>query len=337
MKQITETTFISSNLSRKAMQVKWSQGVFYPVLFLILFFHGINFCWAQEQTDTYSTEIIDSAPKKLYSELYSDENANRYMVEIYEEPQEGNPLIHFRAFQNGKLIGRKSQALAESHDFTFYIDETEKRLMRPDVENVLAKVLKRLMEESDQNLKANLLEIFNEERMAKNISKNMQTPTAIINEIQLANQISGRLKIPDVKINEEQLANQISGRLKIPDVKINEEQLASTLAIKLTQKEQITAAKIPSYTDLLKQVSSSNKDKNYEKTIQLLNEDIAKRTPDEQRKALKISGLMSTLVGSKKLKKALSLIENYDLPEDPGLTQLSKSLEKWLSENLVVE
>ena len=29
-----------------------------------------------------STIVIDSAPKKLYSELYSDENGNQFMIEI---------------------------------------------------------------------------------------------------------------------------------------------------------------------------------------------------------------------------------------------------------------
>ena len=68
-------------------------------------FAGYGF--GQEDTDTISTVVIDSAPKKLYSELYSDENGNQFMVEIYEEPQEGENLIHFRSFKNGKIIGRK--------------------------------------------------------------------------------------------------------------------------------------------------------------------------------------------------------------------------------------
>ena len=42
---------------------------------------------AQEDTDSISTVVSDSAPKKLYSELYSDEIGNQFMVEIYEEPQ----------------------------------------------------------------------------------------------------------------------------------------------------------------------------------------------------------------------------------------------------------
>ena len=110
----------------------------------------------QEDTDIISTVVIDSAPKKLYSELYFDENGNQFMVEIYEEPQEGENLIHFRSFKNGKIIGRKSQALADAHNFTFYIDETEERLMREDSAQLLYEVLKKLMEESDQKLKSNL-------------------------------------------------------------------------------------------------------------------------------------------------------------------------------------
>ena len=75
----------------------------------------------------------------------------------------------------------------------------------------------------------------------------------------------------------------------------------------------------------------------YEKTIEILDEDIANRTPDEQRKALKISGLMSVLVASKKLKRAISTIEDYDLPDDPELRQVSAALSDWLSRNLVIE
>jgi len=120
---------------------------------------------AQKSTDTISTVVIDSAPKKLYSELYSDETGNQFMVEIYEEPQEGENLIHFRSFKNGKIIGRKSQALADAHNFTFFIDETEQRIMRQDTEQMLYNVLKKLMEESDQKLKTNLEDLFDQEKM----------------------------------------------------------------------------------------------------------------------------------------------------------------------------
>ena len=109
------------------------------------------------------------------------------------------------------------------------------------------------------------------------------------------------------------------------------------MAIKLTQDENLVATKIPPYQELLSQVSASNEQQDYEKTIKILDEDIADRTPDEQRKALKISGLMSVLVASKKLKTAISTIDDYDLPEDQALEQLSSSLEEWIQQNLIVE
>ena len=34
--------------------------------------------WAQKSAETISTVVIDSAPKKLYSELYFDENSNPF-------------------------------------------------------------------------------------------------------------------------------------------------------------------------------------------------------------------------------------------------------------------
>ena len=43
---------------------------------------------------------------------------NQFMVEIYEEPWRRN-LVHFRAFKNSELLARKSQALTESHNFSF--------------------------------------------------------------------------------------------------------------------------------------------------------------------------------------------------------------------------
>ena len=57
---------------------------------------------AQEDADSISTVVIDSAPKKLYSELYSDENGNQFMVEIYEEPQEGGKFDSFPFLQKWK-------------------------------------------------------------------------------------------------------------------------------------------------------------------------------------------------------------------------------------------
>ena len=399
------------------------------LLILALMFGFAESGLGQEDTDTISTVVIDSAPKKLYSELYFDENGNQFMVEIYEEPQEGENLIHFRSFKNGKIIGRKSQALADAHNFTFYIDETEERLMREDSAQLLYEVLKRLMEESDQKLKSNLEDMFNEEeiadqlteklakplsekirtpdeqisQMATRISREMRTPDDQIQEMadqisdqitfdggtvkdmasriskqiktpdeqisQMATRISREMRTPDDQIQEmadqisdqitfdggtvKDMAERISRQIKTPDDQISDmasrisqevrtpddqiENMAMSLAIKLTQKERLVAAKIPPYTELITQVSDSNQEQDYEKTIELLDEDIANRTPDEQRKALKISGLMSVLVASKKLKRAISTIEDYDLPDDPELRQVSAALSDWLSRNLVIE
>ena len=469
--------------------------------------------WAQKSAETISTVVIDSAPKKLYSELYFDENSNQFMVEIYEEPQEGENLIHFRSFKNGKIIGRKSQALAEAHNFTFFVDESEQRLMREESADLLYKVLKKVLEESDQKLKSKLEEMFDQEKMAKSLSEKIKTPdnqirsmadqiseqitfdggtisdmaTRISKEIEtpdeqiseMATRISKEIKTPDEQISEmatriskeiktpdeqiavmadqisdqitfdggaisdmasriskeiktpdEQIANmatriskeiktpdeqiatmadqiskkiktpdeqiatmadqisekitfdggtisdmatriskeietpdeqiavmasriskeiktpdeqistmaeQISQQIKTPEARVNEESLALTLAIKLTQDENLVAAKIPPYADLLSQVTESNEQQDYEKAIDILDEDIADRTPDEQRKALKISGLMSVLVASKKLKRAISTIDDYDLPDDPGLREVSAALSEWLSNNIVSE
>ena len=104
-----------------------------------------------------------------------------------------------------------------------------------------------------------------------------------------------------------------------------------------TEKEKVAAAKIPKYAELIEQVEEANQEKDYAKTIRLLDEDIARRTPDEQQRVLKISGLMSVLVASKKLKTAISTIDDYDLPEDQALEQLSSSLEEWIQQNLIVE
>ena len=408
----------------KTINLKWNALL---ILALMLGFVGSGL--AQEDTDSISTVVIDSAPKKLYSELYSDENGNQFMVEIYEEPQEGENLIHFRSFKNGKIIGRKSQALADAHNFTFYIDETEERLMREDSAQLLYEVLKRLMEESDQKLKSNLEDMFDEEEladelseklaeplsekirtpddqiasmanqisdqitfdggtvkdMASRISEQIKTPdeqisqmaTRISKEIktpdeqisQMATRISREMRTPDDQIQEmadqisdqitfdggtvKDMAERISRQIKTPDDQISDmasrisqevrtpddqiENMAMSLAIKLTQKERLVAAKIPPYTELITQVSDSNEQQDYEKTIEILDEDIANRTPDEQRKALKISGLMSVLVASKKLKRAISTIEDYDLPDDPELRQVSAALSDWLSKNLVIE
>jgi len=374
----------------------WGWIILLAFIFAILGY--IRLAHSQE----ISTIVIDSAPKKLYTELYSDENGNQFMVEIYEEPQEGNDLIHFRAFKNGKLINRKSQALADGHNFTFYIDETEQKLMRDDAKEVLHNVLKELMAESDKQLKNKLEKMFDQEKiaqslsekikvdlpdvsiaseqisdMAKQLSKQIKSPDVSIASKQIADMakiISEQIETPDEvisdmadKISEQitfdggtvgdiaeriskqlneketpeevitEMASQISKQIKTPVAQVDEEDLALNLAIKLTQKENLVSRKIPPYKELLKQVTKSNQQRKYEKTIEILDEDIANRTPEEQRKALKISGIMSVLVGSKKLKRAVSTIENFDLPDDPALRQIEEALDEWLRKHLIVD
>ena len=374
-----------------------------------------------------STIVIDSAPKKLYTELYSDENGNQFLVEIYEEPQEGNNLIHFRAFKNGKIISRKSQALADGHNFTFFIDETEQKLMREDAKDVLQNVLRKLMAESDRKLKNKLEKMFDQDAIAKSLSEKIKVeapdvdvsvtvPSEQISK--MAKQLSEQIKSPDVSIASKQISDMariiseqivtpdevitemankiseqitfdggtvgdiaerisrqlneketpdevisemairiskeineketpdkvisematlISKQIKTPVAQVNEADLALKLAIKLTQKENLVSRKIPPYKELLKQITKSNQQRDYEKTIEILDEDIANRTPEEQRKALKISGIMSVLVGSKKLKRAVSTIEDYDLPDDPALREIEKALDEWLNKHLSIE
>ena len=423
--------------------------------FMILVSFSVH---GQETDEAITAMVLDSAPRKLYSELYSDSIGNQFMVEIYEEPLEGENLVHFRAFKNSELLARKSQALAESHNFSFFINETEDKLIRPDIQELLFQVLRTLFEESDEKSKTMLMELLQDEALAKNISKNLEQPNADVNEVQLAELLSKSIKPPPPEIDnsklaeevarqikqptveidekklenvmfsvlskeevagkisnqiqpkpavvdvdklaeqlsgnivpqvdeealasrlsdkvkpqmdeealaqrltekvqprvdeealaarlsesvqptvdEEGLADRISNKIRPATVNINEDALATNLARKLTEKEKVAAAKIPKYAELIEQVEEANQEKDYAKTIRLLDEDIARRTPDEQQRVLKISGLMSVLVASKKLKTAISTIDDYDLPEDQALEQLSSSLEEWIQQNLIVE
>ena len=118
--------------------------------FFVFFFLIPGLLLGQEEEGGLSSMVLDSAPRKLYSELYSDTIGNQFMVEIYEEPLEGENLVHFRAFKNGELLARKSQALAESHNFSFFINETEDQLIRPDVQELMFQVLRTLFEESEE-------------------------------------------------------------------------------------------------------------------------------------------------------------------------------------------
>ena len=423
--------------------------------FMILVSFSVH---GQETDEAMTAMVLDSAPRKLYSELYSDSIGNQFMVEIYEEPLEGENLVHFRAFKNSELLARKSQALAESHNFSFFINETEDKLIRPDIQELLFQVLRTLFEETDEKSKRILKELLQDDALAKNISKSLEQPNADVNEVQLAELLSKSIKPPPPEIDnsklaeevarqikqptveidekklenvmfsvlskeevagkisnqiqpkpavvdvdklaeqlsrnivpqvdeealasrlsdkvkpqmdeealaqrltekvqprvdeealaarlsesvqptvdEEGLADRISNKIRPATVNINEDALATNLARKLTEKEKVAAAKIPKYAELIEQVEEANQEKDYAKTIRLLDEDIARRTPDEQQRVLKISGLMSVLVASKKLKTAISTIDDYDLPEDQALEQLSSSLEEWIQQNLIVE
>jgi len=426
--------------------------------------------------------VIDSVPRKLYTELYSDKGGNQFLVEVYEESQEGQSQLHFRAFKNGSLVVTKSQAVAESHNFTFFVDELQDRLMPQQTEDLLIKVFSRLFQESDERMRQAMLEVFNEEKVAQYINENLQVPPGevdeeelakllspnikpvvddealaarlssqvkpVVDEEALAKRLSGQVKpvvnlddselakrlseqvkpvvddaalakrlandpqlaeqlsknvkpivndaalaarlssqvkpvVDDAalaarlssqvkpvvddealaerlsskvkprldeeklakrlsqrvkpQINEKRLADRLSRNIKPSPVDLNEEALAVALAIKLTEQEKLASLKVRKYPELLSQVEEANRAGDYEKTLQLLDEDLANRTPEEQRKALKISGIMSVLVGAKKMKRALSTIDDYDLPDDPELRQLQQSLDNWLQENLVME
>jgi len=86
--------------------LRFDNFIWITCLVIVVTFGWSSTSVAQKSTDTISTVVIDSAPKKLYSELYSDETGNQFMVEIYEEPQEGENLIHFRSFKNGEIIDK---------------------------------------------------------------------------------------------------------------------------------------------------------------------------------------------------------------------------------------
>ena len=173
------------------------------------------------------------------------------------------------------------------------------------------------------------------ERISRQLNEK-ETPDKVISEmaIRISKEINEK-ETPDKVISE--MATLISKQIKTPVAQVNEADLALKLAIKLTQKENLVSRKIPPYKELLKQITKSNQQQDYEKTIEILDEDIANRTPEEQRKALKISGIMSVLVGSKKLKRAISTIEDYDLPDDPALREIEKALDEWLNKHLNIE
>ena len=172
---------------------------------------------------------------------------------------------------------------------------------------------------------------LDEEALAARLTENVQPR---LDEVALAARLTETVQ---PKMNEEDLAKRLSSQIKPAVARINEDALAKNLAKKLTEKEKLSTFKIPKYEELIQQVEAANQEKDYAKTISLLDEDIARRTPNEQQRVLKISGLMSVLVASKKLKTAISTINDFDLPEDQALEKISASLEEWIQKNLLIE
>ena len=197
----------------------------------------------------------------------------------------------------------------------------------------LSKQVKPVMDEEKlaARLSGLIKPVVDDEALALRLSKQVKPR---LDEEQLAKRLSQQMK---PQINEQRLADRLSAKIKPSPINLNEEVLALNLALKLTEQEQLIALKVRKYPDLLKEVEQANRSGDYEKTLELLDEDLANRTPEEQRKALKISGIMSVLVGAKKMKRALSTIEDYDLPDDPELRQLHQSLDRWLQDNLVMD
>jgi len=233
--------------------------------------------------------------------------------------------------------------------------QLSKQIKSPDV-SIASKQISDMARQLSEQIKSPDVSIASKQisDMARIISEQIVTPDEVITEMankiseqitfdggtvgDIAERISKQLnekETPDKVISE--MATRISKQIKTPVARVNEADLALKLAIKLTQKENLVSRKIPPYKELLKQVTKSNQQRDYEKTIEILDEDIANRTPEEQRKALKISGIMSVLVGSKKLKRAVSTIEDYDLPDDPALREIEKALDEWLNKHLSIE
>ena len=194
----------------------------------------------QEAEEGLSSMVLDSAPRKLYSELYSDMIGNQFMVEIYEEPLEGENLVHFRAFKNGELLARKSQALAESHNFSFFINETEDQLIRPDVQELMFQVLRTLFEESEEKRRQMLVELLQDEELARNISKNLEQPDADIDEQELASLLSKSIKPPPPEIDDRKLAEEVAKYMKQPSVEIDQKKMESIMYSVFSNEELTT-------------------------------------------------------------------------------------------------
>jgi hypothetical protein len=204
----------------------------------------------QQAEVALSTVILDGAPRKLYSELYLDRLGHQYLVELYEEPQGEETLVHFRAFRNGKLHARKSESLADSHDFTFIVEEKKDRLIPPEAETLMLQMLQELFKEADDKQKQTITELFKQadqqqretfmemvqqEELARNIARNIEAPAAEVDAELLAAVVSENLVPP--KLDEDGLASTLSGMIELPSVEMDEAQVAEMISKSLKPPE----------------------------------------------------------------------------------------------------
>jgi hypothetical protein len=293
-------------------------------------------------------EMLHIVLKELMAE--SDRKLKNKLEEMFDQEKIAQSLS-----EKIKIDTSDVSVSIGSEQISDMAKQLSKQIKSPDV-SIASKQISDMARQLSEQIKSPDVSIASKQisDMARIISEQIVTPDEVITEMankiseqitfdggtvgDIAERISKQLnekETPDKVISE--MATRISKQIKTPVARVNEADLALKLAIKLTQKENLVSRKIPPYKELLKQVTKSNQQRDYEKTIEILDEDIANRTPEEQRKALKISGIMSVLVGSKKLKRAISTIEDYDLPDDPALREIEKALDEWLNKHLNIE
>jgi len=293
-------------------------------------------------------EMLHIVLKELMAE--SDRKLKNKLEEMFDQEKIAQSLS-----EKIKIDTSDVSVSIGSEQISDMAKQLSKQIKSPDV-SIASKQISDMARQLSEQIKSPDVSIASKQisDMARIISEQIVTPDEVITEMankiseqitfdggtvgDIAERISKQLnekETPDKVISE--MATRISKQIKTPVARVNEADLALKLAIKLTQKENLVSRKIPPYKELLKQVTKSNQQRDYEKTIEILDEDIANRTPEEQRKALKISGIMSVLVGSKKLKRAVSTIEDYDLPDDPALREIEKALDEWLNKHLSIE
>ena len=291
-------------------------------------------------------EVLQNVLRELMAE--SDRKLKNKLEKMFDQDKIAQSLSE-------KIKVEAPDVSIASEQISDMAKQLSEQIKSPDV-SIASKQITDMAEQLSKQIKSPDVSIASKQisDMARIISEQIVTPDEVITEMadkiseqitfdggtvgDIAERISKQLnekETPDEVISE--MATRISKQIKTPVAQVNEADLALKLAIKLTQKENLVSRKIPPYKELLKQVTKSNQQRKYEKTIEILDEDIANRTPEEQRKALKISGIMSVLVGSKKLKRAVSTIEDFDLPDDPALRQIEEALDEWLKKHLIIE